>query len=133
MPGELGTTNLLLGIMAAVGVLEALVLVGLGVAGFRAYRSITLLVDRIETRQLAPAMSRVNAILDDVKTVTATVKEETERVDRAIHTTLARIDDTAGRVRSSVRSKTGAVVAFVGGLSAAIGWLLRSRHRARRT
>jgi hypothetical protein len=52
---------------------------------------------------------------------------------RAIHTTLARIDDTADRVRSRVRSTIGAVVAFVGGLSAAIEWILRSRHRARRT
>ena len=130
MSGELSTTNLILGIMAAVSVLEALVLIGLGVAGFMAYRRITQLVGRIETRQVAPAMSRVNAILDDVKTVTATVKEETERVDRAIHTTLARIDETANRVRSRVRSRTGAVVAFVGDLGVAIEWVLRSRNRA---
>ena len=30
-------------------------------------------------------MARVNAILDDVKEVSAKVKEETERVDLAIH------------------------------------------------
>ena len=34
MSGELGTTNLLLGIMAAVSVLEALAIIGMGVAGF---------------------------------------------------------------------------------------------------
>ena len=50
-------------------------------------------------------MMRVNAILDDVKDVTAKVKEETERVDHAIHTTIDRIDDTAGRVRTNVRAK----------------------------
>ena len=38
MAGELGTTNLLLGIMAAVSVLEALVIIGIGVAGFMVYR-----------------------------------------------------------------------------------------------
>ncbi len=37
MSGELGTTNLLLGIMAAVSVLEALVIIGMGVAGFMVY------------------------------------------------------------------------------------------------
>jgi hypothetical protein len=36
MDGNLDTTNLMLGIIAAVSVLEALVLVGIGVGAFRA-------------------------------------------------------------------------------------------------
>ena len=99
MAGELGTTNLLLGIMAAVSVLEALVIIGMGVAGFMAYRKVMALVNGIETRQVVPAMARVNAILDDVRTVTVTVKEETERVDHAIHATIDRIDDTVDRMQ----------------------------------
>lgn len=128
MSGELGTTNLLLGIMAAVSVLEALTIVGLGVAGFMAYRNVMVLVHGIETRQVAPAMARVNAILDDVKTLAATVKDETERVDHAIHTTMHRIDETADRMRSNVRAKTSAVVGLVRGLRVGIEELLRSRH-----
>ena len=119
--------------MAAVSVLEALVIIGMGVAGFMAYRKVMVLVDGIETRQVAPAMARVNAILDDVKTVTAKVKEETERVDHAIHTTMDRIDDTADRMRSNVRAKTSAVVGFVRGLRGAIEGMLRSRHQAHET
>jgi hypothetical protein len=130
MSAELGTTNLLLGIMAAVSVFEALVMIGLGVAGLMAYRRVILLVDEMETRQVAPAMARVNAILDDVKMVTATVREETERVDHAINTTMDRIDDTAGRIRSSVRARTGAVVGLARGLRVAIEWMLHSRHQA---
>ena len=133
MSGELGTTNLLLGIMAAVSMLEALVIIGMGVAGFMAYRRVMVLVDGIETRQVAPAMARVNAILDDVKTVTAKVKDESERVDRAIHATMDRIDDTADRMRSNVRAKTNAVVGFVRGLRVAIEWMLHSRHQANET
>ena len=38
MAPELGTTNLLLGIMAAVSVLEALVIIGMGIAGFMVYK-----------------------------------------------------------------------------------------------
>src|SRR5580704_6355281 len=127
MSGELGTTNLLLGILAAASVLEALVMIGMGVAGFMAYRRVMVLVDGIETRQVAPAMARLNAILDDVKTVTATVKEETERVDHAIHSTMDRIDDTADRMRSSVRAKTNAVIGFVRGLRVAVEWMRHSR------
>jgi hypothetical protein len=130
---ELGTTNLLLGIMAVASVLEALVIIGMGVAGYMAYRKVMALVDGLETRQVAPAMARVNTILDDVQTVTAKVREETERVDRAIHTTMDRIDDTADRVRSNMRDRTSAVIGLVRGLRVAIAWMLRSRHQTHET
>ena len=133
MSGELGTTNLLLGIMAAVSVLEALVIMGLGVAGFVAYRRVMELVTGLESRQVAPAMARVNAILDDVRGVTATVKEETDRVDHAIRSTMDRVDDTADRVRSNVRAKTSRVVGFARGLRVAIEAMLRSRDQAHET
>lgn len=136
MTAELGTTNLLLGIMAAVSVLEALVIIGLGVAGYVVYKRVTSLVDAgmvlaqgIEARQVAPAMTRVNAILDDVKEVTTKVKEETERVDNAIHSTIDRIDDTAGRVRTNVRAKTSALVGFLRGARVALEGMLRSEVR----
>jgi hypothetical protein len=136
MTAELGTTNLLLGIMAAVSVLEALVIIGAGIGGYIVYRKVTTLVDQgmvlatgIEARQVAPVMMRVNAILDDVKDVTATVKSETERVDQAIHTTIDRIDDTADRVRSNVRAKTSRLVGLVRGARMAIESVLRTEVR----
>ena len=136
MSADLGTTNLLLGIMAAVSVLEALVIAGMGIAGFMAYRKAMALVERgmvladgLEARQVAPAMVRVNAILDDVKDVTAKVREETERVDHAIHTTIDRIDDTAVRVRTNVRAKTSAIVGFIRGARVALEGMLRSELR----
>jgi len=125
---NLSTTNLLLGIMAAVSVLEALLVIGVGIAGFVVYRRVMALVEGLEARQVAPAMVRVNAILDDVKAVSAKVKEETERVDQAIRTTMDRVDDTADRVRYNVRAKTSRVVGFVRGLRTAIEAMLHTRH-----
>jgi hypothetical protein len=119
--------------MAAASVVEALVMVGMAVAGFRAYRKVLVLVDRIETRQVGPAMARINAILDDVNTVTTKVKQETERIYHAIHTTMDRIDHTAARLRSNVRAKTTAVVGLVHGLRGAIEWMRHSRHQALET
>ena len=130
MSGELGTTNLLLGIMAAVSVLEALAIIGMGVAGFTVYKKVMELVAGLETRQVAPAMIRVNAILDDVRDVTAKVREETERVDHAIHTTIGRIDDTAERMRWNVREKTSRVVGFIRGLRVALESVMATRHHA---
>ena len=130
MSGELGTTNLLLGIMAAVSVLEALAIIGIGVAGFTVYKKVMDLVAGLETRQVAPAMIRVNAILDDVRDVTAKVRQETERVDQDIHTTIGRIDDTAERVRWNVREKTSRVVGFIRGLRVALESVMATRHHA---
>jgi hypothetical protein len=130
MSAELGTTNLLLGIMAVVSVLEALAIIGMGIAGFTVYRKVMELVAGLETRQIAPAMIRVNAILDDVRDVTAKVRQETERVDNAIHTTIDRIDDTAERVRWNVREKTSRVVGFIRGLRVALESVMATRHHA---
>ena len=127
MTGELGTTNLLLGIMAVVSVLEALAIIGMGIAGYRVYSRFMEVMAGLETRQVAPAMARVNAILDDVKIVTDKVKEETERVDQAIHRTIDRVDDTADRVRWKVRAKTSRVVGFLRGVRVAIEGMLPIR------
>lgn len=121
---DLGTTNIMLGIMAAVSVLEALVVIGLAVAGYMAYKRVMDLVKGIEERQVAPAMARVNAILDDAKVVSAKVKDEAERVDTAIRTTMDRVDDTADRVRSEVRAKTSRLVGVVRGARVALEHIL---------
>jgi uncharacterized protein YoxC len=130
MSGNFATTNLILGIIAAVSVLEALVFIGVGVAGFLAYRRVMELLNGLEERHVAPAMSRVNAILDDVKSVSMKVKEETERVDQAIRTTMDRVDDTADRVRSNVRAKTSRIVGFVRGARVAIESMLTHKRAA---
>src|SRR5215472_15503326 len=110
MEAELATTNLLLGIMAAVSLLEALAVIGLMVAGVVVYRRVTALIAGIEQRQVAPAMVRLNAILDDVKGVTTRVKQDQEDVNRVIRTTMGRVDETADRVRSDVRARTNRIV-----------------------
>jgi len=129
MQPDLGTTNLLLGIMAVVSVLEALVVVGMGVAGWIMYRRVTELVNGLEERHIVPLRARVDAILDDVKGVTERVKDETDRVDHAIRATIDRVDDTADRVRATMRAKTSRIVGFVRGLRVAIEGILRSRHQ----
>ena len=129
MQADFGTTNLLLGIMAVVSVIEALVVIGIGVAGWMMYRQVMQLIDGLEQRHIVPLRTRVDAILDDVKGVTETVKEETDRVDHAIRTTMDRVDDTADRVRANVRQKTSRVVGFVRGMRAVIEEILRSRHQ----
>jgi hypothetical protein len=84
-------------------------------------------VNGLEQRQVAPAMARVNAILDDVKVVSTRVKDEADRVDQAIRTTMDRVDDTADRVRSNVREKTSWVVGLMRGVRVAVESMLQPR------
>ena len=127
---DLHTTNVLLGIMAAVSVLEALLLIGLGVGGFLVYRRVMQLVSDLESRQIAPLREKVDAILADVKTVTARVSQQTERVDHAISGTMDRVDVTAERVKSSVREKVAQASGVVRGVRAIIMSMLHHESRA---
>ncbi len=120
----LNTTNTMLGIIAAVSVLQVLIVLGVGFGAYRVYSRVMTLVRDLEARQVAPAMARVNAILDDVKEVSSRVKEETERVDNAIRSTMDRVDDTADRVRSNVRAKTSRIVGIVRGARVALEHIL---------
>lgn len=126
MNEQLGTTNLFLGIMAAVSVLQALLLIGSGIAVYLVYRRVTSLLATVESNHVAPAMARVNAILDDVKHVSATVKDETVRVDHAVRTTMDRVDSTAERVRVNVRARTSRLVGFIRGARVAIDTMFGS-------
>jgi len=84
MQPNLATTNVLLGIMAAVSVLEALAVIGVFLGAFLLYRRVVRVISGIEARQVAPAAARVNAILDDIKDVTSTVKDGTAQGGRVV-------------------------------------------------
>jgi uncharacterized protein YqgV (UPF0045/DUF77 family) len=94
---DLTTTNVLLGIMAAVSLLEGLAVAGALLGGFLIYRRVMQVVTSIEERQVAPAVARVNAILDDVKEVTSTVRQETGRIERLMDWILEAIGRTRSR------------------------------------
>jgi hypothetical protein len=116
-------------IMAVVSVLEALLLIGAGIGGFMIYRRVMQLVTDLEARQIAPLREKVDAILVDVKAVTARVNHEAERVDHAIHGTIDRVDHTAEHLKSTVRDKVNHAAGVVRGVRAAIVSLLHNDHR----
>ena len=127
--GDLHDTNVALFIMAAVSVLEALVLIGIGIGGWLVYRRTMQLVNDLEARQIAPVRERVDAILGDVKSLTARVNSEAERVDQAIHGTINRVDNTAEHVKSTVKEKVNDAAGVIRGIRAAIVSVLQTDHR----
>lgn len=126
---DLGTTNLFLGILAVVSLIELLGFIGAAYFGYRLYSRAYALVQGIEERQVAPAMARVNAILDDVKDVSTKVHEETERVDQAIRGTIDRVDETADRVRTNVKARANRVLGLMHGIRVAVETFLTADRR----
>jgi uncharacterized protein YoxC len=126
---NLDTTNLMLGIMAAVSVLEALLLIGLGVGGFLIYRRVMRTIEDLERRQVAPLREKVDGILVDVKGITARVNQQSERVDHAISGTMDRVDETAERMKHTVRDKIAQATGVVRGVRAVLVTLLGNDGR----
>ncbi len=82
MAVDLTTTNVLLGILATVSVLEAMAIAGLFIGGYVLIRRTAKVIAGIEERQVAPAAARITEILDDLKCVTGFAKGAAERADR---------------------------------------------------
>jgi len=127
MPGDLTVP---VWIMAVVSVFEALLLIGIGVGGYLAYTRVMTLVNDLETRQIAPLREKADAILADVKTVTARVAHQTERVDHAITGTIDRVDETAERVRAGVHDRVSQAAGVMRGIRAVIMTLLTRESHA---
>jgi hypothetical protein len=117
-------------IMAALSILEALLLIGVAVGGYLMYSRVMTLVNDLETRQIGPIREKVDAILADVHTVTSRVAHQTERVDHAVTGTINRVDETAARVRAGVFDRVNQAAGVVRGVRAVIMSLLHSESHA---
>ena len=137
--GSLNTTNILLGIMAAVSVLQALVLVGVIVLALRLHRQMLKTIADIEERQVAPLtaavatlVGKVDGILVDVKDVTARVARQTERVEDAVQQTVHVAGDTARRTFGSAAPRVIRIAKLAFGVTCAVQSLFRGRRSRRR-
>lgn len=129
---DLQTTNIALIVMAVVSVFEALVVIGIAIGAFVAYRRVMALVNELESRHVAPLTAKANGILDDVKAITATAQLQAERVDHAIAGTMERVDETAGRVRHSVLEQLARISGLVRGARAAVASVMSGNGRQSR-
>ena len=128
--GDLSSLSTPLWIMAIVSVLQALLIIGMGIGGYLLYSRMTTMMADLETRQIAPLREKADAILADVKSITARVSQQTERVDHAITGTIDRVDDTAARVKAGVHDKVSQAVGVVRGVRAVIMSLLHKESHA---
>jgi hypothetical protein len=124
---DLTTTNVLLGIMAVVSVLEALALIAAGVMGMRLYRQTTEQIKQVtdqvkvlEQRHVEPLSAQAASILLTVQRIAARVEHSTSRVDSVVDSTVHSAEVAADRVQTGVRKTTNTVVGVVRGVRTAI-------------
>lgn len=122
---SLGTTNLLLGVMAAVSVLQAVVLTGVAVAAWKVYvRSLEGLA--AARRQIEPVVARVSELAErvegiaaDVENVTSRVASATARAESAVDTAAAVVGYGLGGATAAAARKTLRLYGIARGLHAA--------------
>jgi len=127
---DLSSVSVPLWIMAIISILEVLIVIGLGIGGYLVYSRVMTLIKDLEVRQIAPIREQVDAILTDVKGITARASHQAARVDHAITGTIERVDETATRVRAGVNDKVSQAAGVVAGVRAAIASLFHKESPA---
>jgi uncharacterized protein YoxC len=150
---DLTTTNVLLGIMAVVSVLEAIALIVAGVMGMRMYSQLSEQIQAVEARHLTPLTNRMLPLVDEAKTLATQagpvieeakmvmqrvqrIAERAEhsltRVDGAVQGTIDTAEHTVEKVQGGVRRTAGTVVGVVRGVRTAIETFLTDQPNGTR-
>jgi len=95
-----------LGIIALCGLVQAVAIVVLGVAGFRLARQVQEIDRRIE-RDLLPTLENVSRLTKNLAEVSDRAKTQAARVDAVVGDVLARVEDLSSMVSSVVRGQAG--------------------------
>lgn len=129
MFADLTTTNVLLGVIAAV---QVAFLVGALVALLYVRSAVTRLnttVRELEREHVRPLRAQAEQILADVKRVSARVETQAARVDSSVSSTLDAAERQVHRVRSAVDAVARETGAVASGVRAAVSAVTRrARH-----
>jgi uncharacterized protein YoxC len=131
---DLTTTNVLLGIMAAVSLIEGALIVYAAITAKRASRQfkeltreLTEQVRQLEQRHVAPLALRAETLFDEaggvletVKRIAERVEHSTSRVDAVVEGTVQKAGVAVDRVQGGVRKTADTVVGVVRGMRTAI-------------
>ncbi len=120
MPASLDTTNTWLAIIAVVSVIQGLVLLGLGFAGWKIYRIATETMRELDEKRVKPLAAKVDSILDQVHRLTNRVHQRADKLEAVIDDTVTRVSHTTTGVKSTVSDSVHRVSDAVTGIRALI-------------
>jgi hypothetical protein len=128
---DLTTTNILLGVMALVSVLEALALIVGGVMAYRVYQRVNGQLTVLEEQHVRPLRAQASAILETVQRISSHVEHSTDRVDAAVQGTMERAELAATRVQAGAKRTAGTVVGIVRGVRTAVETFMADDNNGR--
>ena len=120
---DLTMTNVWLGILATISLIEFLMMAVAGLLAYKAYKQAMAAVEAVERVHIAPLRARVDAILDEVEVMTGKVKHAQDAVTAAFHTAAS----AGGFLADTVKSKTWPIVGIFRGVRMA-ATALAARH-----
>lgn len=125
LDGNLGTTNVLIGVLAVVSVLEALVFIAVGIAVFRLLSQVQKTVHELQS-QVAPVADRLDKLaseaestLADVKTLTSQAVAGVQRAGSALQTAAGVMDVAGHAARHSLGRRAQTLIGVAKGLRVA--------------
>lgn len=122
----LDLTNVWLGILAIVSLLELFALAAAAWFGFRLYRRAMSVVESIERNQIAPLRARVDGMLDEIQVMTARAKRAQESMSHA----LKHAAGTGTRMVDVARAKAWPIVGLVRGIKSAASAIFDGKSSA---
>jgi hypothetical protein len=125
---DLTTTNTWLGILAVVGLLEFLMILGAGFFAYRLYRQMTTAIQNLERMHVAPLRTRVDLILDEVQRITDKVKHAQESVSDAFR----HVAGTGSVVADAVKSRTWPIVGIIQAIKSAAATVMKNGRKDHR-
>ena len=117
---DLTKTNVWLGILAVISVIEFLMIAAVGLLAYKAYKQMMTIVENVERMHIAPVRARVDAILDEVEVITGRVKHAQNSVTAALHTAAS----AGSFFTNTVKAKTWPIISVIRGVRMAAAAIL---------
>ena len=123
---DLTMTNVWLGILAVISLIQFLMVCAAGFFAYRLYQRAMVTLETVERTHVAPLRARVDGMLDQVQTVVNKVKHTQESVTDAFR----HVAGTGTAVAGAVKSKSWPIVGMIQALRSA-ATVIRNGSRER--
>jgi hypothetical protein len=121
---DLTMTNVWLGILATVSLIQFLMIVAAGVFAYKAYKQAMTVMETVERVHIAPLRARVDALLDEVEVITGKVRHAQDSVSAAFQTATS----AGSLIADTMRSKTWPILGIIKGVQMAASALRHHRN-----
>jgi hypothetical protein len=125
---DLTMTNVWLGILATVSLIEFLMICAAGIFAYKMYRQTVTMMETVERVHIAPLRARVDALLDEVQDITDRVKHAQDSLSHVFQTA----SGAGSLIAGTLLAKSWPVLGLISGVRMAASTLFQNdKDRAR--